>query len=101
MNHRPTDLERAFELARSGRCGRVEDLRTQLRKEGYSVDRLTGRTLIKQLQALIQAGQGGNGSCPLGPVDAGSRSLPRPQPVGLSNARFTREPAPDPDQGQE
>jgi hypothetical protein len=55
VNHRPTDLERAFQLARSGRCGRVEDLRTQLRREGYSSDRVTGRTLIRQLQALIQA----------------------------------------------
>jgi hypothetical protein len=97
MNHRPTDLERAFELARSGRCSRVEDLRTQLRKEGYSVDRLTGRTLIKQLQALIQAGQGGNGPCPLGPADAGSQ--PRSRPVGLPKAGFTR--APGPDQGRE
>jgi hypothetical protein len=55
MNDRPTDLERAFELARSGRCGRIEDVRTQMRKEGYSSHRITGRTLIRQLQALMQA----------------------------------------------
>jgi hypothetical protein len=106
MTHRPTDLERAFQLARSGRCGRVEDLRRQLRKEGYSVDRLTGRTLVKQLQALIEAAtHSGNGPRPFVPPDEGSRPLPQSQSesqsVGLAKAGFPREPAPDSDRGQE
>jgi hypothetical protein len=54
MDHRPTELERAFQLAKSGRCGSVKDIRDQLRSEGYSTTKITGKTLASQLQALIQ-----------------------------------------------
>jgi hypothetical protein len=40
-----TALERAFQIAKSGDCKSVSDLRKQLRKEGYSLDKITGRTL--------------------------------------------------------
>jgi hypothetical protein len=55
MNSRPTALERAFDLARSGDCAGVEDVRKKLKSEGYSVEQLTGRTLIRQLRDLCQA----------------------------------------------
>jgi hypothetical protein len=51
---RLTELERAFQLAKSGRCGSVRDIREQLRSEGYSIGQIIGKTLSKQLQALIQ-----------------------------------------------
>jgi hypothetical protein len=54
MDHRPTQLERAFQLAKSGRCGSVKDIRDQLRSEGYSTTQITGKTLAGQLQAHIQ-----------------------------------------------
>jgi hypothetical protein len=54
MDRRPTELERAFQLGKSGHCGSVEDIRKQLRSEGYSTTQLTGRALARQLQALIQ-----------------------------------------------
>jgi hypothetical protein len=67
MDHRLTDLERAFQLAKSGRCARIDDIRVQLRKEGYSADRITGKSLIRQLQDLIQAAAGvpEKAPCPL------------------------------------
>jgi hypothetical protein len=55
MDQSTTDLERAFQLARSGRCGSLKDIRLQLRAEGYSTMQITGKALARQLQALIQA----------------------------------------------
>jgi hypothetical protein len=55
MNDRPTELERAFELARSGRCGCVEDIRRRLKAEGYFAAQVTGKALGRQLIALIKA----------------------------------------------
>ena len=54
MDHSVTQLERAFQLAQSGRCGSVEDIRNQLKSEGYSTAQISGKTLARQLQALIQ-----------------------------------------------
>jgi hypothetical protein len=58
MNQRITALERAFQLAKSGSCKTVSDIKSRLRAEGYSVDKITGPTLSKQLQALIQTARG-------------------------------------------
>jgi hypothetical protein len=55
MDHRTTVLERAFQLAKSGLFGSVDEIKRQLKKECYSVDQITGRTLSKQLIALIKA----------------------------------------------
>ena len=56
MNDR-TILERAFVLARSGRCESLNDVREILSREGYSnVDaHLTGGVIRKQLTALLEA----------------------------------------------
>jgi hypothetical protein len=48
-----TALERAFELAGSGRFIRVGEIRRALVAEGFSVDQITGRILSRQLQAEI------------------------------------------------
>jgi DNA-binding XRE family transcriptional regulator len=53
---RPTVLERAFELARSGRFDRVDHIKKALTAENYTldeVDQLTGRTLFLQLTQLM------------------------------------------------
>lgn len=52
MNFRPTALERAFTLARSGDCDGVSAIREQLRSEGYSLNQLEGPSLTRQLRAL-------------------------------------------------
>ena len=49
-----TALERAFQLARSGKCSSLADLKKQLRIEGYSIAQITGPTLLKQLGVLIK-----------------------------------------------
>ena len=54
MDTRTTPPERAFELAKSGTCASVPEIKHRLKSEGHSVDQITGGALIKQLKALIQ-----------------------------------------------
>ena len=53
MDQNISALERAFELAKSGKFERVVDIRTHLMKEGYLTDQITGRTLSSQLKSLM------------------------------------------------
>jgi hypothetical protein len=49
-------LERAFQLARSGRIATVDDIKKQLRQEGYVVSsEYDGSSLRSQLRNLIKA----------------------------------------------
>jgi hypothetical protein len=48
-----TALERAFELAQSGVYEDVVSLKRRLSSEGYSVEQITGRTLVGQLKQII------------------------------------------------
>jgi hypothetical protein len=50
-----TPLERAFDLARSGECDQVSDVRKRLRDEGYSDAQVDGPSLIRQLRHLLLA----------------------------------------------
>jgi hypothetical protein len=50
-----TPLERAFELARSGDCNLVSDIRRRLREEGYSDAQVDGPSLVRQLRQLLLA----------------------------------------------
>lgn len=54
---RPTTLERAYELARSGACRTVTEIKQQLLAEGYERvrDSLYGPTLNTALRKLCQA----------------------------------------------
>jgi hypothetical protein len=62
MKDRPTALERAFQLARSGRPKSINDIKRELAKEHYSNSQIMGNTLRKQLLALIQEAQALNSS---------------------------------------
>ena len=56
MDSKVTALERAFQLARSGRMTTFDDIRKQLKREGYD-DRVVadgGRSLTTQLKGLIR-----------------------------------------------
>jgi hypothetical protein len=55
MDQGVTALERAFQLAKSGKCHSVTDLKNRLRAEGYSTMQVTGRILLRQLEALIKS----------------------------------------------
>lgn len=47
-------LERAFQIARSGNVGTVQEIKTALEREGYSSWVIEGPTLSKQLRKIIQ-----------------------------------------------
>ena len=50
-----TAIERAFELARSGASAGIEDIKAALKREGYGASAIEGRSLHRQLRALILA----------------------------------------------
>jgi len=56
MTYRPTTLERAYELAREGRCRTVSDIKQALSAEGFEriQDALYGPTLSAALRKLCQ-----------------------------------------------
>ncbi len=54
MHPDKTALERAFELARSGKFTTVVAIRQSLKAEGYSDSQLTGSVLSSQLRTLIE-----------------------------------------------
>ena len=54
MSDRPTQIERAFALAASGRMASIKDLRETLKSEGYPEDRqISGGSIRAQLTKLI------------------------------------------------
>ena len=55
MKVHTSELERAFQLASSGKHISVVEIRRQLLKEGYSNNQVSGRLLMAQLRGLIQA----------------------------------------------
>ncbi len=55
MSRYTTALERAFELAREGKCNSVADIVRSLNAEGYAGSQVEGAMLRKQLSTLIKA----------------------------------------------
>ena len=55
MTLRPTTLERAFTLARTGEYAGVSEIRAQLKAEGYAIQQMEGPSLMKQLRELCTA----------------------------------------------
>lgn len=55
MDSNKTALERAFELARSGTVLNMAELRSRIRREGYSSEQVEGKALGRQLRDLIVA----------------------------------------------
>ncbi len=53
MSSRPTTLERAFDLARSGDCHTIPELRKRLKAEGHSEQQISGSVLMRQLRELF------------------------------------------------
>ena len=58
MDSKVTALERAFQLARSGKMATIEDIKKRLKQEGYDERVVTdgGRSLTTQLRGLIRTG---------------------------------------------
>jgi hypothetical protein len=55
MDQKMTALERAFQLARSGRVAGLTDIISSLKRDGYSTNQIEGRVLKRQLSDLIKA----------------------------------------------
>jgi hypothetical protein len=86
MNPSTTELERAFQLAESGDCRSVEEIRKKLISEGYYAAQITGKTLLRQLQALISA-------------ELEARNLPRESSRESCSAARSRKDSPAESQG--
>lgn len=54
-----TALERAFELARSGKYTSITDLKRDLASEGYAANQIEGFSLSRQLRELMMAARAG------------------------------------------
>lgn len=54
MKQDRTSVERAFELARSGKCRSVTEVRFKLREEGYDTEQIYGPLLIAQLKSIFE-----------------------------------------------
>lgn len=52
MNPNRTALERAFEMARSGKFANVSDIKKAVVAEGYAARQLEGKSLAHQLRAI-------------------------------------------------
>ena len=53
MEPNVSTLERAFQLAASGRCATVTEIKLRLHKEGYRYELIEGPLLAKQLMDAI------------------------------------------------
>jgi hypothetical protein len=60
MTFRPTALERAFELAKSGDYAGIPQIQAKLVLEGYARNQLDGPSLMRQLRALCVEAQKGH-----------------------------------------
>lgn len=60
ITDRPGTVERAFELARSGTCASLSDIRTRLSQEGHEAvqQHLSGPSLRRDLARLCKTASG-------------------------------------------
>ncbi len=54
MENQKTSLERAFELAQSGKYLKVADIKSQLAKERLATEQISGSSLLRQLRQIIK-----------------------------------------------
>jgi hypothetical protein len=60
MEFQKTEIERAFELAHSGRYFTPIEIAKRLRQEGFSAEHLTSRSLRMQLSQMIETAKSSN-----------------------------------------
>ncbi len=49
-------VERAFEVAQSGKCKNIDQIKTMLSREGYDQDQIFGSQLSRQLNGAAAKG---------------------------------------------
>ena len=57
MDQNVTSIERAFQLAKSGDCASISDIKKILQRDGYATGQITGPLLLKQLREAIRSAQ--------------------------------------------
>jgi hypothetical protein len=62
MDKNRTAMERAFELARSGKFATITEIKKCLKHEGYDPATITGPTLTAQIRELISKTKGSKNS---------------------------------------
>ena len=55
MRQDKTTLERAFELAKSGKCATVDEIRQKLKAENFDRHAIEGPSLLAHLRAIMSA----------------------------------------------
>ena len=83
MDPRITELERAFQLAESGECRSVDEIRKKLSSEGYYATQVTGKGLLRQLQGIIAATMEAKKLAMFGAAKPKSHNGKRPAPGGI------------------
>lgn len=62
MNYRKTAIERAFELARTGKFATAAEIKRTVSGEGYVVSQIEGPSLMRQLREIIRLARNPTGS---------------------------------------
>ena len=74
-------IERAFELAQTGRFLDVSEIKDRLRNEGYFTETVTGPTLRTQLKAMIEAARNTRWKAPSRTSIAGTAAAAKAKPA--------------------
>lgn len=66
MTERLPTIDRAFQLAKSGECSGVGQIRDRLKAEGYPREeaQITGKTFRAQLRKICETAQRNGGAAP-------------------------------------
>jgi hypothetical protein len=56
MDFRPNTIERAYQLAQSGECATIEEIKVVLRREGYSASQLASAPTLRRTLRQLCAG---------------------------------------------
>ena len=61
---RPNAVERAYELALSGHCAGLADIKTQMKREGYSIRHLSAAPMLSRTLRKLCASSSQNSVAP-------------------------------------
>ena len=82
-----TAIERAFQLAQSGRAASVTEIIVSLKREGYSIDQIQGPSLRRQLAGLIRSARPDKSAV----EQTKSMSAREGDPSNVSNDRWPKD----------
>lgn len=80
MEFRPNTIERAYQLAQSGECTTIEEIKAVLRKEGYSASQLASAPTLRRTLRQMCAASPGQGSAQRATEETCSALVQAPTP---------------------